>query len=182
MSFFFAGVSVARPSLVVRAEEGAAAAPAKKPDIGPKRGSRVRKRMLGYLIQFISIRLQYSEENAELQCQHLLDSFTIRKLNPLNNHSDRFLKQPCVNIVFLEAPPLGSHFLSGTHFSCLITTLTNLRFPINSHRRSAFSALNLTGTARLARSSLSTKAGFVTLSSSDSKRLTTQESALTTTA
>ncbi|KAG7673764.1 hypothetical protein Ndes2526B_g02774 [Nannochloris sp. 'desiccata'] len=36
------GVSAARPSLVVRAEEGAAAAPAKKPDIGPKRGSQVR--------------------------------------------------------------------------------------------------------------------------------------------
>ena len=33
---------VARPSFVVRAEQGeAAAAPAKKPEIGPKRGTKV---------------------------------------------------------------------------------------------------------------------------------------------
>ncbi|GAB4814801.1 hypothetical protein N2152v2_001847 [Parachlorella kessleri] len=32
----------ARPRLVVRAEEAATAAPAKKPDVGPKRGSTVR--------------------------------------------------------------------------------------------------------------------------------------------
>jgi len=41
--FSSAGPVVARPSFVVRAEQGeAAAAPAKKPDIGPKRGTKVR--------------------------------------------------------------------------------------------------------------------------------------------
>lgn len=36
-----AGPVAARPSFVVRAEEGEKAAPAKKPEIGPKRGTKV---------------------------------------------------------------------------------------------------------------------------------------------
>lgn len=38
----FVGAVAARPVLVVRAEEAAAEAPAKKPEVGPKRGTQVR--------------------------------------------------------------------------------------------------------------------------------------------
>lgn len=116
-----AGVAAARPSLVVRAEE--AAAPAKKPEIGPKRGSQVRFSSIHEQVFGTSCwyhrRCRFSYGIKLSACWLYTDDVDHRRFVSIHsvtaiNHDTHIRSHP-PPLLFLTPPPLNSQNNTGPH-------------------------------------------------------------------